>query len=92
MGNTDQRQESKVKGEVVDQFGKKILTSGYSLLQTRKITLNGVRGWERKLERIFKDNKQLYRTAEESLPGRIKKKTTGRTTWYKKRTRTKIQR
>ena len=80
MGNTDQRQESKVKGEVVDQFGKKILTSGYSLLQTRKITLNGVRGWERKLEKIFKDNKQLYRTSKESLPGRIEKKTTGRTT------------
>ena len=39
MGNTDQRQVDSVKGEVVDQFSMKVLTSGYSLSQTRRIAL-----------------------------------------------------
>ena len=85
LGNIDQREEDKVKGEVVDQFGVKIFTSGYSLSQTRRIALNEVRGWERKAERAKKDGRQLYRTAEDSLQGRIKKKTVGKTSWYKKR-------
>ena len=87
LGNTDQRQEDSVKGEVVDQFSVKVLTSGYSLLQTRRIALTGIRGWERKVERAQKEGRRLYRTAEDSLPGRIKKKTIGRTSWYKKKRR-----
>ena len=31
MGNTDERQGKDVIGDVVDQFAKKILTSGYNL-------------------------------------------------------------
>ena len=54
LGNTDTRQSSALMGEVVDQFSKKILTSGYNLKQVRKISINGIRGWERKLEKSKK--------------------------------------
>ena len=47
----DTRHSSAVVEEGVDQFSKKILTSGYNLKQVRKISINGIRGWERKLER-----------------------------------------
>ena len=85
LGNTDKDQEDTVFGRVVDQFGKKILTSGYSLSQTRKILLNGIRGWERKVTRSRKEGKRMFRKAEESLKGRILKKTVGKTSWYRKR-------
>ena len=78
LANTDVRQNREVIGQVVDQFGKKILTSGYTLRQTRKIVLNGIRGWERKKERALKENRKLFRTSKESLLGRIKKKTQGK--------------
>ena len=55
MSNTDVRQTDKVMGEVIDQFGKKLLTSGYTYKQTRRIVLNGIRGWERKLSRSRED-------------------------------------
>ena len=48
LGNTGLRQEEGTMEEVIDQFGKKILTSGYSLTQARKILINGIRGWEKK--------------------------------------------
>ena len=65
LANTDVRQNREVIGQVVDQFGKKILTSGYTLRQTRKIVLNGIRGWERKKERALKENRKLFRTSKE---------------------------
>ena len=76
LGNTDQRQDDKVRRDVVDQFAKKIITSGYSVQQARKIILNGIRGWERKVVRSRKDGK-LYRTAKESFQGRVKKTSWG---------------
>ena len=68
---------------VVDQFGVKILTSGYSLSQTRRIALNGIRGWEKRKSLAMKERNKLFRTGKESRPQRIKKKTVGRTTWFK---------
>ena len=85
LGNTDMEQNEEVLGGVIDQFGRKILTSGYSMAQSRKILLNGVRGWERKVASCLKDGKRLYRKAEESLKGRILKKTLGNSSWYRRR-------
>ena len=85
MGNTDVRLGNKVMTKVIDQFGKKLLTSGYTLSQSRKITLSGIRGWERKLKRAEGKIRSLFRTSEESMKGRIRKKAVGKTTWYNKR-------
>ena len=85
LGNTDTRQVKNTLGEVVDQFGRKLMTSGYSLKQARKITLGGIRGWERKLERAKTEGRRIFKTSGDSLSGRIKKKTLGKTNWFKKR-------
>ena len=89
LGNTDVRQPRKVVAEVVDMFGKKLLTSGYSMDQTRRIVLSGIRGWERKKSVARAERRTLFRTSAGSLSGRLKKKTIGRTTWYRKKKNTK---
>ena len=64
-------------------MGKKLLASGYSLNQVRIIVLNGIRGWERRRTKARTLGKGLFRTSKESMAGRIKKRTIGKTTWYK---------
>ena len=85
LGNTDERQDSIVVGGVVDKFCQKLLTSGYSPTQTRKITLCGIRGWERRKIRARTERGKLFRTSEYSRSGRIKKKTTGKNNWFRKK-------
>ena len=48
---------------------------------SRRIILNGVRGWESKRRRA---KGRLFRTAKESKQGRIVKKTIGKTSWFRK--------
>ena len=49
----------------------------------RIIVLNGIRGWERRRTKARTLGKGLFRTSKESMAGRIKKRTIGKTTWYK---------
>ena len=44
-----------------------------------------MRGWERKKARRKEEKKSLFRTAKESLPGRIKKKTIGKSNWFRRK-------
>ena len=81
LGNTDVRQKKEVSAKVVDNFCKKLLTSGYTITQSRRIAINGIRGWEKKKKNC---KKRLFRTARESLSGRVWKKTVGKTSWFRK--------
>ena len=85
LGNTDERQSREVIGGVVDKYSQKLLTSGYSLSQTRRVIISGIRGWERRKLRAKKENGKLFRTSSESFRGRMKKKTVGKTSWFRKR-------
>ena len=67
----------------IDDFAIKIITSGYSLEQARRIILGGIRGYEAKVLRRKVGNTPLYRTAEESGASRTKKKILGKSTWFK---------
>ena len=70
--------------KVVDQYGKKLRNSGYSIDQTRKILVSGIRGYVSKVVRSQKEGKNLRRTATESRWSRVRKKLTSKTSWYKK--------
>ena len=83
LAHTDERQDERTRAEVVDGFGKKLLTSGFSLNQVRTIALNGIRVWKRRRTKAKTLGKGLFRTSKESMAGRIKKRTIGKTTWYK---------
>ena len=73
LSNTDVRQPREAVAEVVDKFGKKCLTSGYSRSQVKKIVLSGIRGWERRKRAAKEENRSIFRTSEGS---RIKKNST----------------
>ena len=53
--------------------------------QVRTIVLDGIRGWNRRRTKAKTFDRGLFRTSKESMAGRIKKRTIGKTTWYKKR-------
>ena len=72
-----------VRLDVLDSFGTKLLTSGYSLAESRSIILSGVRGYEAKILRRRNEGSPLYRTAQESGWSRMQKKTVGKSTWFK---------
>ena len=85
LGNTDENQGAEVMAKVIDNFGVKVLTSGYNITQARKITINGIRGWEKKRNLARQRGERIFRTAEESISGRVKKRTIGKTSWFRKR-------
>ena len=46
--NTSEGLGSKVVGEIVDNYAEKMMRSGYSREQTKKILLNGIKNFESK--------------------------------------------
>ena len=87
MFNTLGEGMDEVRTMVIDNYAVKILTSGYSLVQTRKIILSGLRGYEAKVRRRTDEGVPLYRTSEDSGTSRAKKKILGQSTWFKGRTK-----
>ena len=84
--NTKEELPCKYREEVVEQYGNKLLSSGYSREQTKRILINGIKGYMSKLKRRKSDGrKRVHYTAEESRDGRIRKKLIGRTSWYKQK-------
>ena len=85
LGNTDVRQDNSEVRKVVDKFATKILTSGYSRQQTRKIVINGIRGWERKLSRATREGKDCSGLGKRAGNLESRRRQRGKTSWYKKK-------
>ena len=66
-----------MRTRVIDNYAVKLQTSGYSVEQTRKIILSGLRGYEAKVRRRTDEGVPLYRTSEDSGTTRAKKKILG---------------
>ena len=83
MFNTWGEGMDEVRTLVIDNYAVKILTSGYSVEQTRRIILSGLRGYEAKVRRRTDEGVPLYRTSKDSGTSRAKKKILGKSTWFK---------
>ena len=82
--NTKEDLPSEYREEIVENYGRKLVTSGYSRDQTRKILINGIKGYMRKMNRRkLNGRKRIHHSAEESRDGRVKKKMIGKTLWYR---------
>ena len=57
----------------MDQYGQKLLNSGYSLEQTRRILVNGIKGVEGKKKRCKYEGRSFFRKAKDSLGARWSK-------------------
>ena len=72
--NTKDDLPSEVRSKIVDDYGIKLLTSGYNLEQARRVLLNGVKGYVAKRKRRRGNGRiRIHNTAQESRNGRIKK-------------------
>ena len=83
MLNIGGETSSQARWDALDNYAVKLLTSGFSLEQTRKIILSGLKGYEGKIQRRKLEMAPLYRTSEESGPSRTRKKLLGKSTWFK---------
>ena len=81
--NTREDLPPEYRAEVVDKYGKKLRTSGYSLEVTRRILGNGIKGYIAKVKRRKKLGTRIHRTARESAKDRARKKLIGKSSWYK---------
>ena len=72
---------------IIDGYSQKLINSGYGIDQTKKIIVNGIRGYEgkgRKL-RCVKEGRRLHRTSKESQGARERKKLLAKLNWYRSR-------
>ena len=77
--------------KVIDDYSQKIINSGYSRDQTRKIVINGIKAYENKLELCRRGERKLHRNAAESFGKRSRKKLLDKTEWFKDKKNRKEQ-
>ena len=81
--NTKRQLAWQFKTAVIDDYGQKLLNSGYGRAQVVRIIVAGIKGYERKVQRCVKEGRQLYRTAKESSASRSRKKITEKSEWFR---------
>ena len=82
--NTSESKGAETREQIIDQYARKLRASGYSREQTRRILLNGIKGYEGTLKRSREHGKSLRTTAGRSRLNRYKKKLLNKTNWVKK--------
>ena len=72
------------KVQKVDHFTQQLVNSGYSWAQIRDIVVSSLKGVIKKEEKIKREERDRYRTGEQSLEERLRKHLIEATEWYKK--------
>ena len=85
LGNTIEGLPKKDYITIIDRFSQKLVNSGYSADQTRRMVVAGIKGWGGKVLRCKEEGRRLRRTAGNSLGQRLKTKLVGKTSWFRKR-------
>ena len=81
--NTSQELGREQYSTIIDGYAQKLINSGYGTTQTKKILVNGIRGYHGKVLKCRELGKRLHRTAEESSSSRIKKKLLSKANWFR---------
>ena len=68
---------------IVDGYGQKLLSSGYSLEQTRRILVSGILGYKGRKSICEALGRRMKRTAKNSMEDRSKMMLLGRSRWFK---------
>ena len=87
MMNTKEDRPDSFRATIIDKYGVKLMTSGYSKEQSRRILVSGMKGYLRKKERRKQAGRggRIHLTSQESQQSRIRKKLIGKSSWYKSR-------
>ena len=81
--NTRDNQGATVREQILDSYAQKLRNGGYSVEQTQKIIVNGIKGMEGRKRRCLELGRKLRRTAKESRSSRYLKKLTAKSNWFK---------
>ena len=65
--NTEESLPVKIKEDIINEYDKNLVQSGYSLEERRQIIESGVTNYERKRSRAKNSNKRIHRTANEVI-------------------------
>ena len=83
--NNSEDQGAAQKRKIVDDYGQKLMNSGFEGAQMKRIVLNGIKGYEGRRRRCVENNWRLHRTSTNSQGARVKKKLLSKTNWFKKK-------
>ena len=84
--NTSEYLEDGVRVKVIDDYSQKLFNSGFGTEQVRRIIINGISGYEKKLKESENiPGRKLHRTSKESSGKRQRKKLLGKSEWFKKK-------
>ena len=83
MRNTSERVETRERVEIVDNYTAKLINSGYTMDQARRVIVAGLKGYESQLEKAVRDGSKLHRSAKEGAAARYRKKLTAKSKWFK---------
>ena len=83
LKNTSLGLSQEQKNEIINQYSRKLVTSGYQKEQVRRIITAGLKGFERLLERQVKGSQDIHRPAAKGAAARNKAKLLGKAKWFK---------
>ena len=89
--NTQEELPKEYREDIINKYGRKLLTSGYGREQIAKIIVDGIKGYEGRLRKSRNGIRKLHRTGTESMGGRIKKKLLSKTNWFKSRRKEQVK-
>ena len=82
--NTSEDVPMKTRGNIIDSFLEQLILSGYSHHASRRIMVNGLRGYERIRKLAAKTGGFINRPARVGKDGMRLKKLLGKSNWFKK--------
>ena len=81
--NTSEAVDNVSRLSIIDKFAQKLTNSGYKVEQTRKIILNGLKCYQKKLEKARNGGAKIHRSGKSTRKGRFTKKLLEKTNWFR---------
>ena len=85
MRNTSEKVNMKERIAHLDKFAQKLINSGYSMEQAKNITVAGLKGYQKALDKATKEGRSIHISAAEGAASRNQKKLLSKTQWFKEK-------
>ena len=76
--------EQVAANEIINKYTQQLVNSGFNWKQCRDIIVSGLKGHERKKEKIVRKGKPIYRSGQSSLMARVNKNLLEKYNWFRK--------
>ena len=85
MKNISELVDQEKRNQVIDNYARKLMRSGYSKDKARNIIMAGLKGYEKVLGLEKRGKCKVHRSAKYSMKARYQKKLIGKSTWFMNR-------